>query len=271
MVADITSGVSPSYSVMVQTIVANNARVEPFSRSVPGREIQSPVVRESASNDEAARVTQSAGVFAQLRARQELLNQTALVLRDLGLALEESGQILGEMEKELTTIVKMYPPYPIDNPERISLLNSFGGLRKQIEDLTFPPPEAMDALGRVLKSGPSSSNAESERSGSSLNVQFFKQPMWENIPALESKSASDEDVNNALEQIRLLSSGLDEFSKGYVLGFFDKVNESDETSFVRRVSDVREQLARLEANGDNHGKTGIGGDALRLDQVVDSK
>jgi hypothetical protein len=137
MVADITSGVVQSYSVKAHAIVANVSRDELFSRAAQVEAVQNPTLRPNALGNDVARVAQSAEVFANLRGRQELLNQSAVALRDLSAAVEKSGQILGEMDKDLMVIVKMFPPYPVDNPERISLLNSFGGLRKQIEGLTF--------------------------------------------------------------------------------------------------------------------------------------
>lgn len=276
MVADITSGVGSSYSVKAHVVSANISRVELSTRAVQVRDVQISNLQEATPRFDTSRVSQSAEVFAQLRGRQELLNESALALRDLTAVVEKSGQILGEMDKDLTIIVKMFPPYPVDNPERISLLNSFGGLRKQIEGLTFPPPEAFDALGRVLKPDttlgyPGIDGSNNNGSNNPSTAQFIKQPMWENIPALDSRSASDEDVNNALEQVRLLASSLAEFSKDAMQGIFKKVNESDQTSFERKISDVREQLARLESNGGNQGKTGIGGDVLRLDYAVESK
>lgn len=276
MVSDITSGVGSSYSVKAHAVSANIPRVELSARAVQVREVQNATMQEATPNNESTRVAQTAEVFAHLRGRQELLNQSALALRDLTAVVEKSGQILGEMDKDLTIIVKMFPPYPVDNPERISLLNSFGGLRKQIEGLTFPPPEAFDALGRVLKPDitlgyPGIDGSNNDGSNNPLTAQYIKQPMWENIPSLDPKSASDEEVNNALEQVRLLASGLGEFSKESMQGIFKKVNESDETSFERKISAVREQLARLESNGGNQGKTGIGGDVLRIDNAVESK
>jgi hypothetical protein len=271
MVADITSGVSASYSVNARAMGVNAPGMDSFSRSLPVREVQNTVSRETALNDDTSKVAQSTGIFANLRGRQELNNQSALALRDLSIAVEKSDQILGEMDKGLATIVKMYPPYPLDNPERISLLNSFGGLRKQIENLTFPPPETLEMMTRVLKSESSAGYTESDQSDNAFPVQLIKQPMWENIPALDSRSASDEDVKNALEQIRLLASSLDRFSKDSIMDVFKKINGSEEISFDRKISDVREQLARLETFGSNQGKAGIGSDVLRLERAVESK
>jgi hypothetical protein len=268
MVADITTGVVQSYSVKAHAIVANVSRDELFSRAAQVEAVQNPTLRPNALGNDVARVAQSAEVFANLRGRQELLNQSAVALRDLSAAVEKSGQILGEMDKDLMVIVKMFPPYPVDNPERISLLNSFGGLRKQIEGLTFPPPETFEELGRLFK--PVSSSGESGFDGPVDPAQFIKQPLFENIPALDPKSASDEDVINTLEQVRLLASTLGEFSKESMQGVFRKVNESDETSFDGKISEIREQLASLETIGGNQVRTGIGGDVLRLDQVVET-
>ncbi len=54
----------------------------------------------------------------------------------LNLAVEQIAQMQGS----LMTIVKNYPPYPIESMERRELLMSYMSLRKEIESLMVPPP-----------------------------------------------------------------------------------------------------------------------------------
>jgi hypothetical protein len=67
--------------------------------------------------------------------------------------LQQAGDLLGQVGGALGNIVKMYPPYPHDHPERINLLNQLTGLRKQLEALTFSPviPQGQQQVQGVLK------------------------------------------------------------------------------------------------------------------------
>lgn len=131
MVTEI-SGAGLSHSVVAQSSTVTASRVTEMSRAAQAASAL-PVARDK----QASSAAQVAGAFALLRTRQEALNQAAATVREVGKTVEEAGQLLGKMEEDLTAVVKMYPPYPLDNPERIDLLNSFGGLRRQIDALTF--------------------------------------------------------------------------------------------------------------------------------------
>ena len=50
-----------------------------------------------------------------------------------------TDQLLAAMKDTLDRIIKNYPPYPIDDPERAKFLRSFNGLKHEIEQLTVPP------------------------------------------------------------------------------------------------------------------------------------
>lgn len=80
--------------------------------------------------------------------RQSQYQQVGATLRYTNQALGAVQARLGEMHSALEGIVKLYPPYPVDSPERIALINKFGALRKQIDDLTYPPENKW--LGRLI-------------------------------------------------------------------------------------------------------------------------
>ncbi len=69
--------------------------------------------------------------FGRLQAINEHSNREALRIR--------SDQRNTEMKETPFRIIKNYPPYPIDDPERVKFLMSFNGLKREIEQMTIPP------------------------------------------------------------------------------------------------------------------------------------
>lgn len=74
--------------------------------------------------------------------RQTQYQQAGAILRYTNQSLGEVENLLGETRDALEGITKkLYPPYPINSPERIALLNKVTSLRHQIDALTFPPTD----------------------------------------------------------------------------------------------------------------------------------
>ncbi len=69
------------------------------------------------------------------------LNDLARNIRSEGKTLKKVNEFVERMKERLGEIVKNYPPFPLDNPERMEMLKSFTALRKEIERMTFPPEE----------------------------------------------------------------------------------------------------------------------------------
>ncbi len=69
------------------------------------------------------------------------LNDLAGSIRSEGETLKKVNDFVERMKERLSEIVKNYPPFPLDNPERMEMLKSFTALRKEIERMTFPPEE----------------------------------------------------------------------------------------------------------------------------------
>lgn len=206
---------------------------------------------------------QVADSFAQLRVGQDSLNKTATVVRQLGDAVENAGQLLGKAEDKLGQIVKMYPPYPIDSPERVLLLNDLGGLRKQIDALTFPPPEAVNEIGQLV--GDRKEVGSSEGNGSLVSdaVKLLKDRLWD-IPALDSSIASDAEVSNVLSQVKALKSSIDDLQTGMWKDVVAFVKQADSPESKNEATGVREKIAELSVRG-------IGSNAAQLVQAVESK
>lgn len=73
----------------------------------------------------------------QMHAR---LNDLVKGVRQTNEELNKVAEQAAQMQGNLMTIVKNYPPYPIESMERRELLMSYMSLRKEIESLMVPPP-----------------------------------------------------------------------------------------------------------------------------------
>jgi hypothetical protein len=227
---------------------------------------QPGVTPEVASSDKLASTSAHvAGTYAQLRGRQEILNQAASVVREVGNTVEKADQLLTKMEDELGKVVKMYPPYPVDNPERVSLLNNFGGLRKQIDALTFPPPETLDAVGRLIGSQEDPNAKDATRTEQQSIASLVKEPMWD-IPTLDPQTASDADVSKALDQVEAMKKALEDLQSGMWQDVVSYVNRADTPEAQHEAAGVRDQLTDL---GGEIGS--IGRNTRQLEAAAESK
>jgi len=104
--------------------------------------------------------------FTQLQNIDDRQSRVAAMIRSDDQQLKKFGQILGDMNKTLTTIVKNYPPYPPGEPARVKFLRSFNGLRQQIDKMTIPPEDKW--LG--LKLGGINGGSVSSVTGASFNI-----------------------------------------------------------------------------------------------------
>lgn len=68
------------------------------------------------------------------------LNDLVKGVRQTNEELNRAVDQVSQMQGNLMTIVKNYPPYPIDSMQRKELLMSYMSLRKEIESLMVPPP-----------------------------------------------------------------------------------------------------------------------------------
>jgi len=120
-------------------------------------------------------VSRTPTTFGRLQAVNAHLSALA---KSIGLSdsvMRRIGGLLEEMEKSLNAVVKSYPPFPAGSEERVKYLESYTGLRAQIDQLTMPPKE--EDTRRLI--------------GDSDGLD---------IPSL-TKDASDEQILGALERI----------------------------------------------------------------------
>ena len=68
------------------------------------------------------------------------LNELVKGVRESNEGLAKAANTVERMNTTLQTLAKNYPPFPIDSQERRDLLMSYISLRKEIQQLTVPPP-----------------------------------------------------------------------------------------------------------------------------------
>ena len=254
MVTEI-SGAGPRYPVVAQAGATAVQRDASLDRALLASEVGKDEGRLSASG-------QVAGVYARLLDRQDAMNNAASMLREVGGSMRQAEQALGKMENDLVALVKMYPPYPIGNPDRISLLNSVGVLRKQIEALSFPPQESFDAVERLL-AGPEdkgAKNAETAQAGGAFSV--MREKMWE-IPELNPLAAQDAELGKALGQVRSALDAVEDLKRGLWEDVVAAMHAADSPEAQNEGAAAGKLLAGL-------GDRGIGANGHLLQQVAES-
>ena len=68
------------------------------------------------------------------------LNDLVKGVRQSNEELNKAAEQVSQMQSGLMSIVKNFPPYPIESQERRDLLMSYMSLRKEIESMMVPPP-----------------------------------------------------------------------------------------------------------------------------------
>jgi len=102
---------------------------------------QQPVVN-SQQKEEPVSVSlqKTSSTMGRLGSFNEEKNQIAKSIRTASDSLATVSEVIGGMKENLGKIIKNYPPFPQDSAERKELLMSYISLRKEILNMTFPPP-----------------------------------------------------------------------------------------------------------------------------------
>ena len=133
--------------------------------------------------------------YGQLQIINDHQNRAAVQIKQDGQQLAQAGRLLGQMKHELYQITKIYPPYPLDEPERVKFLRSFMGLRQQIDNLTIPPPNKWE--GQNLGVAADQAAQDIPRQADQAPV---RQPGSFALPVL-SDHADDAEVQAAMDKI----------------------------------------------------------------------
>ena len=126
-----------------------------------------------------------------------------------------------EMKATLESVVKAYPPYPQGSAERVAALRQFVGLRKMIDQLTFPPPE--DSPAKILADVSSSSDSGDWELavGKSQSPMILRhQPLHTGAEGLDipevSTEASEESIQNALNRVIRSCQTIQQRRQGFI-------------------------------------------------------
>jgi len=122
-------------------------------------------------NDEPVSVSiqRSSSTMGRLDSFNEQKNLMARNIRTTSDALATISEVVDGMKENIGKIIKNYPPFPPDSSERKEILMSYVSLRKEILNMTFPPPPAplyeknatpWEKLGYTEKGGIASSVPE---------------------------------------------------------------------------------------------------------------
>lgn len=130
----------------------------------------------------------------QMHAR---INQLAKGVRETNEGLDHASSVTDQMQTEVQKIVKNYPPFSANSPERQEILMSYVSIRKEMEKLMIPPPPAP-----VYEKVQGMWDAMFEDNGQ-LKNSF--------VPALDA-SSSDKEVEVASKGIAITSGKLSELS-----------------------------------------------------------
>ncbi len=179
--------------------VASPRDVVPFPTGAPSRKQSTVEKIPQASAGSSDRPGFSA-LMAQARDQGEQRAQVASQLRQFQSNLQNADDLLSQIKERLVHIVKQYPPFASDDPQRLAYLNAITGLRKQLDALEFPPEQ-------------STTEVASQGKGNGVELPTLPaNPLKQDtpIPGLDTASASDEEVQSALQAIRQMQDKVHE-------------------------------------------------------------
>jgi hypothetical protein len=143
--------------------------------------------------------------FQNQEALNNTFNQISQSIGKVSRAMDEIEARVDKISDKLTGFRKIFPPYPPGSEERVKLYKSFSALRKQIQQLTYPPE---DEGARAIMAPGDSGNRSGEGitvQGPDLeigvrpqNLQFSPQGI--NIPQM-SPEPKDEEIDHILGQL----------------------------------------------------------------------
>ncbi|MCM0081176.1 hypothetical protein L4X63_06190 [Geomonas sp. Red32] len=189
----------------IATIQAETVAPQP-----PGQADSFPVPQDSprdttttstTANDQVQITGRLGTALQQLQDKNDQQNGLADAIRSSHRAAASLRQKLDSAKAPLQTIVKNFPPFAPEDKERMKLLMSYSSLRKEIDELTFPPPPDV--------------------------VQAHKVPA---VPATLPQGATDSQINDHLAKLDAASAAVGDFQSSLAAGTASLVTNSGSTS-----------------------------------------
>ena len=97
------------------------------------------VWKDPGPDPDTARVSHVNTGWGKTEQMKSSANATARQIRTMDTQVQNMAHTLRRMTTDIRAFRKNFPPFPRGSEERERLLNSFQGIRKQIERLTIPP------------------------------------------------------------------------------------------------------------------------------------
>jgi hypothetical protein len=176
-------------AVAKEADVASSAALQAYKQQVQPKS-ESVVDTVQIKSSSVAKNLDTVRSIEQMHGR---LNELIKGVRQTNEDLNRAVETVAQMQGSLTSIVKNYPPYPIDSMERRDLLMSYMSLRKEIESLMVPaPPQPVYEKVKSMWEAMFAQNGQMQASA---------------VPALET-GATDKQVQQASEGLGNLSDQL---------------------------------------------------------------
>ena len=180
-----------------------------------GKKIASPKDNPSAWK----KASTSNAAFNHLQSINSSLNSIAMNIRVADTTMDTIGDNLDTMESHLEMMIKNYPYFPQDSPERAELINNYNALRTQIDQMTMP---SKDEGAKKIMSDPSVVSdagdweimvGESNAKKTIHSWQVHTGPTGLNIPELP-ENATDSEILEAIANIKAARDTLEQRRMG---------------------------------------------------------
>lgn len=161
-------------------------------------------------------------LLSKFEGANDAAQAVAQQIRSVHSALEVVEKHLEGMKQTLEGVAKAYPPYPLGSAERVAALRQFVGLRKIIDQLTFPPPD--DSPDPISAESANSFSASHELALMANEDQDAVISGYQHlhtgadglgIPQL-STAASDEEIQDALNRVVLAHQTMQQRRESFI-------------------------------------------------------
>ncbi|QXE90349.1 hypothetical protein KP001_18365 [Geomonas subterranea] len=143
------------------SVSSSSPQLTSLSSSVQNPQPEKQKAEDPAITDQVLFSGQGDRRLAGIRLQNERQNSAAAAIRETDKAAQDLGQKIDKLKEPLETIVKNFPPFAPQDKERVRLLRSYTALRKEIDQLTLPPPPSIvEARKQVALPEPLGMNAD---------------------------------------------------------------------------------------------------------------
>lgn len=204
----------------------------------------SPGKRSNGSKNTSTRENDQLTKISSLYSIKSGLNTIAKNIRAADKTIKAIANYIERMKAGLGRIIKNYPPFSPGSEERAKLLKSYISLRKQIDQLTIPPPKNEFSIEIIIDS-----EVVPENGIWDILTDFN----GAHIPGL-SEDATDEDIAISIEKLKTAKEKI--LQIGEELARETKRTSSQEKNapFSKLFSGYGDELAEPEAKSLEMGK-----------------